>query len=127
MKIATPLQDHEIDIPDEWWEFCEMNTEYTRVGEFYPYPQCFENNTEVIDIQDIQPIVRAVGTNGFRKYKMVPVLMAFRDPEGLLPPIEVGALKNDPKYRYKLENGFHRYYASLAVGYSRISVQVKSE
>ena len=127
MKILTPCQKHEIDLPDECWKFCEMNTAYTHVGEFYPYPQCFASGTKVIDIKEIQPRVRAVGTNGLRKYKMVPVLMALRDPEGTLPALEVCALENDPTYKYKLKNGFHRYYASVAVGYSRIPVRVTPE
>lgn len=53
------------------------------------------------------------------KYKLVPVLMAFQSPECYLPPVELEALAGEP-YRFRVLNGFHRFYASVVVGYASL-------
>jgi uncharacterized ParB-like nuclease family protein len=104
-----------------------MHTTYCRVGDFYPFPSNLVDNVEVVDLRVIRPLVRSVGTNGFRKYKMACVLMAFQDPNGALPPIEIRRIESDPNYSYELIDGFHRYYASIAVGYTKIPAHIGVE
>ena len=126
MKFPTPLQDRTFEIPDDWWQFCDMHA-VVRVGQYYPYTERPGHIVEIVELTQIQPLTRAVGEKGFRKYKLIPVLMAFQDPTGLLPPIQIQCLADDHVYRFKLVNGFHRYYASVAFGYSSIPAIVGSE
>ncbi len=56
---------------------------------------------------------------------MCPVLFAFQSPECALPPVVVEPLSNGAAFRYRLANGFHRFYACVHVGYTHIPVEVR--
>lgn len=111
-------------IPDEWLEFCEfkqVEPEYR----FYAYSQRI-NDIETVPISEIEPPTRSQGSSPFKKFKMVPVLMALMDPDGRLPPIAVSRMPPGSKYQYKLTDGFHRYYAAALAGYTLIPAVVSS-
>lgn len=55
---------------------------------------------------------------------MVPVLKGFVSC-AVIPPIEVNEMSNLGQYRYRVHNGAHRFYASLAAGFEFIPVIVK--
>lgn len=119
MEFAVPGSDVCFTIPDDWWHFCEMPNFRPRL-QFYPYTRsCSE--AIVVPITQIEPPVRDAGTPPFRKYKLVPVLLAFRSPECALPPVPVEQL-DAGSYRYRPINGYHRFYASVAAGYSMLPV-----
>ncbi len=94
------------------------------IGEYkyYPYKHS-ESNAEVVSISVVEPPLRNSGIPPFKKYKLVPILMAFTSPECELPPVEVQLHESDT-YKYKVKNGYHRFYASLAVGYTMLPVIV---
>ena len=126
MKFVTPGDGVEFEIPDEWWSFAEMsNFSAGSAGNFYPY-HANQKPIEVVPIADIESPIRNAGFQPFRKYKLVPVLLAFTSPECALPPVEVVALPGGPGTRYRVINGFHRYYASIAAGYTKLPVIVRS-
>jgi hypothetical protein len=116
MHFETPGGDVAFDIPDEWWRFAEMDT-FTLRGRFYPYGPRGDQEIDAVPLADIEPPLRNSGVPPFKKYKMVPVLFALASPECALPPVEVDALAGSSAYRFKVYNGYHRYYASAAVGY----------
>jgi hypothetical protein len=45
-------------------------------------------------------------------------------PESPLPPVEVLLKANPGQFRFTVHNGYHRYYASIAVGYQDLPVVV---
>ena len=121
MRFFTPAPGISFDIPDDWWTFAEM----TQFGgsEAGFYPPC-DPNCEVLDLDHIEPPQRSPGVPMFKKYKLVPVLLAFHSPECALPPVQV-VLKADPdRYRYTVYNGFHRFYASAAAGFGSLPVRI---
>jgi hypothetical protein len=61
----------------------------------------------------------------FKKYKMVPILFALSSPECALPPVEVDRSVVPPTYQLKVHSGYHRYYASVALGYPLLPVTVR--
>jgi len=122
MKFKTPRTGIEFEIPSEWWLFSEADKLNLTNSRFYPYPISSEN-TEVVDITEIEPPTRNNGIPAFKKYKLVPVLMAFTSPECELPPVHV-VKHSTGEYKYTVANGYHRYYASIAVGYSMLPVLV---
>ena len=54
---------------------------------------------------------------------MCPLLFAFQSPECALPPVLVEPLPISVAFHYRLVNGFHRFYASVHVGYTHIPVE----
>lgn len=125
MRFHTPDTTRAFDIPDEWWAFAEMDAFSPSPGSFYPYSSSGEGDTQVVPLLGIEPPSRNEGVSPFRKYKLVPVLLAFSSPECALPPVEVSCLHNSGTYQYRVVNGYHRYYASVAVGYTSIPVVVR--
>jgi len=94
---------------------------FGRAGQYFPYSAA-SNGVQVVPISSIEPPTRSVGIGGFRKYKLVPILMALQSPECALPPVHVEPSSGE--FAYRVTNGFHRYYASVAVGYAELPVVV---
>ncbi|MEO8500910.1 MAG: hypothetical protein ABI565_08335 [Vicinamibacteria bacterium] len=110
-----------LEIPDEWWAFSEMN-QFDRDGR-----RCFNTDPsavdELVEIQFVEPPVRAPGVAPFKKARLVPILMGIVSSSPM-PPIEACRLPASGKYRFRLYNGFHRFYASVAAGFPMIPVKV---
>ena len=115
MRFRTPRDDHAFEIPDDWWAFVELDSLLSDPGPYYPYKP--SDAVQIISLSEIEPPQRDAGVEPFKKYKLVPVLLAFRSPECELPPIQLAELEGSI-YRYRVLNGFHRFYSSIAVGYS---------
>ena len=54
---------------------------------------------------------------------MLSLLRAMRTGDGV-PPIEVHQPPGLQDYRYALRDGFHRFYASAAIGFRCIPIKV---
>lgn len=112
----------QFEIPKEWLDFCEFR-QVSPDYRFYFYGHN-RPDVEVIPLSEIEPPSRAIGVTPFKKFKMVPVLMALMNTDGELPPVVVSAMTPGAKYKYKLKDGFHRFYASALAGYIQIPVIV---
>jgi hypothetical protein len=124
MRFQTPRRDIEFVISDEWWSFAEMETFDPGPGGYYPYNPVYPQ-VKIIDLSEVEPPQRDVSIPPFKKYKLVPVLLAFQSPECEIPPIEV-LERRESGYRYRVANGFHRYYASVAVGFTNVPAIVRA-
>lgn len=109
-------------IPEDWLAFCDVSS-WTRGSDYYPYPS--GETVEIVALADIEPPRRDAAIAPFKKYKMCPVLFAFHSPECALPPVVVVPLPTGEAFRYRLANGFHRFYASVYVGYPYIPAEVR--
>lgn len=121
MKFDTPRKTQQFEIPDAWWNFVSSERFELAPGGYYPYRP--REGVILLKLADIAPPARNPEVETFRRYKLIPVLLAFQSPECCVPPIEVQHLHGDA-YSYRVFNGFHRYYASIAVGYQRIAAAV---
>lgn len=119
MNFAVPGSTVRFAIPDDWWDFCEM-PHFRPTSEFYPYTRAC-TTAVAVPIGEIEPPRRDPGIPPFRKYKLVPVLLAFQSPQCALPPVPVQPVSSSP-YRYRPIDGYHRFYASVAVGYPKLPV-----
>lgn len=119
MDFFVPESDTRFGIADDWWHFCDMETWSPR-SPYFPYDPEITGSVTIVALSEIEPPKRAKGVPMFRKYKLVPVLLAFQSPECALPPVELLQLDDRGPKRYALQNGFHRFYASVAAGYSKI-------
>ncbi len=112
----------QFEIPKEWLDFCEFR-QVSSECKFYFYGHN-RPDVEIVPLSEIEPPSRDFGIAPFKKFKMVPVLMALMNPNGELPPVVVSQMDPDAMYKYKLEDGFHRFYASALAGYILIPVVV---
>jgi hypothetical protein len=124
MLFSLPNNGIEFEIPDDWWLFAGMNDFKLNGGRYYPYLQS-EREIRVVPINEIEPPLRAQGVPPFKKYKLLPILFAFMSPECALPLVEVSEI-DVGKYKYHVTNGYHRFYASLAVGFTYLPVSIIS-
>lgn len=120
MRFTTP-GGQPFEIPDEWWACADMD-EFATENSYYPCAS--GSNIQIVAIGDIEPPSRNPGVAPFKKHKLIPVLFGFRSMESRLPPVKV--LRKDPtdRYHFRVYDGYHRYYASIAVGYESLPVVV---
>lgn len=106
------------EIPDEWWEFADMPSFKPRTN-FYLYP-LNTKDVQIVPLAAIEPLRRDEGTPLFVKSRLVPVLFGLQQLSlGALPPIELHPNRVGP-FSYRIRNGCHRYFASVAAGYTDI-------
>jgi hypothetical protein len=121
MRFSVP-DGSEFEIPDDWWSFAEMDKFSPAPGGFYVFPFELADDVTVVFVSDVEPPKRNPGVQGLKKHKLMPVLFAMADPQGVLPPIPVTGTETGSRYRFRALDGYHRYYASVAVGYTKLPV-----
>lgn len=114
------------EIPTEWWEAAGMPG-FVRSAPHYDFN--FDRNGKVVPVAEVAPPRRKPGCGGFSKdgfdeERMVSILRAFCAGKPL-PPVEVTEVCiNSALFRYRVYNGLHRYYASIAAAFSHLPVTV---
>lgn len=108
------------EIPDEWWEASEMST-YTPTRSHYLSVSAHA----VVSIEEIEPPLRNGGKVWFRdRDTVVQLLKGMRDCDKL-PPIQVWSKEKKCSTLHVVRDGFHRFYLSIAIGYSEIPIEVQ--
>ena len=114
----------EKEIPDEWWNEAGMGG-FVRIGSCYargPDPQRPDAPIIIVPISDIRPPYRGPGVvldfGGFRRDRMIRILTGFASGNAI-PPIVLNPTTQDT-YCYKVQEGWHRFHASVAVGFTHV-------
>jgi hypothetical protein len=111
---------------DDWWSEAEMQG-FVPKARAYNARRSDEQIVEV-SIEDVSPLVR---TPLFRNDddkevsvddRVVSILRGFRLGE-VFPPVEM--TQGNAPYRYRLVNGAHRFYCSLAVGFTHVPAIIR--
>lgn len=121
-----------VELPDEWLDEAGM-AGFVRKGSMYSVDTngCQGKQICEIRIDDVAPVCRAQGVAIFNNDKETGftarqrVISIFRGflSGAMLPPVEIVPLAGDG-HKYKLVAGVHRFYCSLAVGFTSVpSVQ----
>jgi hypothetical protein len=76
-----------------------------------------------ISIQQIQAPMRDLGITGLHKERTISLLGAYLN-DNPLPPVEVHELPDRKEY-YEVRNGYHRYYTSVAFGFTSLPVSIR--
>lgn len=80
----------------------------------------------LIPVTAFLPIFRNAGVvldaNGFGRDRMLKILHGVSRGESI-PPIYV-EIADEREQKYRLRNGFHRYYAALWLGFAKVPVEV---
>ncbi len=108
-------------IPDDWLTFVRCPTGRAVLS---IHPISPAELSKSFPFPTPSPTRRDAGVISFKKYKMCPVLFAFQLPECALPPVVVEFMSASQAFRYRIVNGFHRFYASVHVGYTHIPVDI---
>lgn len=121
--VPPPRNVPPTDVPLEWLSFCEMDA-FSKVVEFYFYAET--DSVQVVPIAEIDPPVRDAGAPELDKFRLVAILCAFKAAEDgqrrSLPPCKASALPAGSAYRFKLVDGYHRYYASKLAGFTQLPI-----
>jgi hypothetical protein len=88
------------------------------------YPRELDPDTDVVPVEQVEPPRRDTGTRDFDIRRLVPVLFGIQSAHGVVPPIEVEP-QSSGVYAYRVRNGYHRYYAAIAMGFPKIPVTLK--
>ena len=127
MRFPMPNFPCEFEILDEWWIEAGMPS-FTRHRPAYR-----STTTNIVGLDDIEPIFRRLCTprdwHGFRRDGLVSILRGFvADDE--IPPIELlilpvlHDLSGDP-FKFRVVNGYHRFYASIAAGFAFVPATMR--
>lgn len=77
----------------------------------------------IVPMSAVAPPERNSDVRSFDEKRMILILRALRS--GIpLPPVELDE-QAAPPFRYKVYDGYHRYYASAAAGFSDLHVIVR--
>ena len=117
--------DLEIELPDEWWEEACMACFRPKACMYYidrdAYPE-----VRAVPIDEVAPVFRSPGVNIFNDRKeetarerVLRIFSWFRSGAEI-EPIKIIEGSADDEYPYRLTEGVHRFYCSLAAGFSHV-------
>jgi len=75
---------------------------------------------KLIPIIEISPIIRALDVHTFVRERAFSILAAIQQNKPLPPVFIDQPINLTPPYKFRLYDGFHRYYLSKALGFSHI-------
>src|SRR5688572_8418510 len=110
MRFPLPHNTQDFEIPDAWWSEAGMSS-FTPTAATYRASSDPQWPTMAVHILQVAPPNRAPGVPSFAKERMVDVLRAIRESSPM-PPIEVDEPEWDSIFRYRVRDGYHRFYAS---------------
>jgi hypothetical protein len=129
MRFRFPLLPAEFEIPDAWWSDAGM----TAFGPGAPSYRCTPHpNVIAVLLREIEPPFRNPGVlrdwQGFDRARMIRVLGGMATGAEM-PPVPVVALPpaDDPAapFAWRVCDGFHRFYASVAAGFEMLPVVIR--
>jgi hypothetical protein len=105
------------DIPDDWLSRSGLLTTARLRDHFAPAPD-EHRETRLLDLLTVTSPVRNPGVRWFDEKRMLRILDGIICDQPM-PPIEVDQPPGNP-LPYRVRDGFHRYYVSVAAGLRRI-------
>ena len=127
MRFSFPLLPAEFDIPDDWWMEAGMTG-------FKPSGSAYRSSAiaKFIPLREIEPPFRhpeyPLDCRGFDRARLISVLSGFVANMEIetVPLFALPALESwEPApFRYRVKDGFHRFYASIAAGFTCLPVTI---
>jgi hypothetical protein len=125
MKLCH--HDLQIELDDTWYIEAEMDG-FVPLTRTYLVNADAANGRNLFDIRidEVRPVKRNPGVGIFNNKKeasarerVVSILRGFRTGSAI-PPVEIVFEPPDSRFRYRLVAGVHRFYCSLAAGFSHV-------
>ena len=121
MRFSLNHVSVEFEIPDEWWVEAGM-TGFRAASKSYTATASDQWPLRIVSLTEVKPPIRSPGVRWFCRKRLVDILAGFVSGAAI-PPIPV----HEPPgaaLKYELRDGFHRFYASAAAGYSHVPISV---
>jgi len=103
-------------VPDEWLKRSDML-------DFKPTNDAYNSSGILVPISGIRPPRRNPGVRDFDQEQMLAILNGFASGT-IIPPIKVFEARQAGEWKYEVYDGFHRFHASVSVGFKSIPVEV---
>jgi hypothetical protein len=127
LRFPMPNFPCDFELPDEWWAEAGM------VG-FHPTTQAYRSRQAacVVPLTQVEPPYRRPDVSkdwrGFDKARMIAVLHGILVGDEM-PAIPLQAISDGHEfppapYVYRVRNGVHRFYASVAAGFTRLPAEL---
>jgi hypothetical protein len=125
MKIHH--HDLEIELDDAWWEEAGMKHVSPSANTYCVNIEAAKGKEIfIVKIDEVGPVRRKPGVGIFNtnveataKDRVISILAGFRNGAAI-PPVEVVLEPKGSKFPYRLVHGAHRFYCSLAAGFSHV-------
>jgi hypothetical protein len=117
--MRSIVNGKQFEIPDAWWDAGGMSR-FTPRAKAYRAVLSQNDATIAVPMSDIAPPDRDLNVPSFCEERMIAILRAFHT-DTALPPVEVKETSDAP-YRYRVYDGYHRYYASAGAGFLDLPV-----
>ena len=126
MRYAMPNFPCEFEIPDDWL------TEAGVVG-FIPTTAAYRSTSDavLVPLAAIEPPYRVLAVpkdwRGFDRSRFISVLKGIVTAAEIepVPLLELPVFEFAPTtYRFRVRNGFHRFYASIVAGFESLSAEI---
>src|SRR5713226_1528524 len=115
MQYQVPHEGIEFEIPDAWLVSAGA-VGFSPAAAAYVASSSEEWPTTLVPLADVEAPHRDAGVIGLHEDRAVSLLRAFR--AGIaVPPLEVHEPPEPRRFRYRVRDGFHRYYLSVAAGF----------
>ena len=120
MQFVDKSTQLTFEIPDEWWESGRVS--FTGNVSNYAYPT--DANTQLVSMDELAAPLRDGGLIWFRNRDSVVNLLQGMCEGAILPPIPVWSKGTKHPTKFVVRDGFHRYYLSLAMGFTEIPIRI---
>jgi len=125
--VIFPHHDLLVELNDGWWAEADMagfvpKSKSYRAPSFYKDQPVYE-----VCIEEVGPVIRVPGVGIFNdseedgpaRERVLRLLRGFQAGD-TIPPVQVLVGQPGYGYRYKLIHGAHRFYCSLAAGFTHV-------
>jgi hypothetical protein len=127
MRFSFPLLPAEFELPDSWWADAGMAAFCLGAPSYRSSPDAL-----AVPLREVEPPSRnpevMCDWRGFDRARMIRVLGGMATGAEM-PPVSVVALPpaDDPAapFAWRVCDGFHRFYASVAAGFEMLPVVIR--
>ncbi|MFZ6655372.1 hypothetical protein [Undibacterium sp. TJN19] len=121
MQFTHPSENFDFEIPDDWW-IAGNALQFDLKSKSFFASSITEWPTKVVAISQVAAPRRDPGVEGLREKRTIAILQAITSGVAL-PALEVYFESNSNCMAVR--DGFHRYYISIALGFSMVPVSVR--
>lgn len=126
MRFVHGIVEQEID--DDWWIEAGMADFQPTAPSYSPSVTAdLDRQIELVAIADVEPLQRRLShgvfndseESGSARSRVTSILRGFRacDP---IPPVLLDRLEQPAAFPFRLRNGAHRFYCSVAAGFTHV-------
>jgi hypothetical protein len=118
MRFTVAATGTEFVIPEKWWEEAGMRG-FALAALTYRYKAHPEEPVHLVSLDDIEPPLRDPGIAGLRRDRTVRILKGFVAGDAI-DSVPIDAPPGQRAFAHRVRDGYHRYYCSIAAGYTHL-------